>query len=67
MADKMTKEQFKKVVNTALETITSMPDNIWDEAYIMMAITFQGETVVIGTKANIEEETEEDEPKDAQP
>jgi hypothetical protein len=62
----MTKEDFRKVVAAASERLTSMPDEIWDNAYCLMRLTFKTkegvETVVVGIeRATKEDKGDEDE------
>jgi len=46
----MTKEQFKKLALDAVETILTMPDDLWATGYPLLRLKYKGsdEIVVVG-------------------
>jgi len=54
----MTKEQFKKLALDAVETILTMPDDLWATGYPLLRLKYKGsdEIVVVGI---VESETDE--------
>ena len=54
----MTKEQFRDLVDEAMETIRLMPDEVWESGYPLLRIRFKGsaEVVIVGIKEEAPED-----------
>jgi hypothetical protein len=54
----MTKEQFRALITNAIDTIMSMPDDLWESGYPMLRINIKGsnERIVAGIEEMVEDD-----------
>lgn len=54
----MTKEQFRRLANDAIETIIRMPDDLYDSGFVTLSLKLRGseEAVFVGTKETTKED-----------
>lgn len=52
MEEAMTKEQFRRLAHDAVETLLSMPDDLWESGFPMLSLKHKGseEAVFVGIK-----------------
>lgn len=55
----MTKDEFARLTRDAIETLVSMPDDLWDSGFPMLSLKRKGsaEAVVVGIKESEKEDT----------